>query len=50
MQLLPLSGLSKPAQWVLVVSAALALSLLTFAGSFAGAPNSQYLPSVVAAR
>ena len=50
MPILPLSGMSRRSQWLIMAVLALALSLLTFAGSFADAPHSQYLPDVATPR
>ncbi|MGV8955138.1 MAG: hypothetical protein ACOH2M_28840 [Cypionkella sp.] len=50
MSFLTAAGMSRMHQLLLTALVAAALSLLTFAGSFAEAPNSQYLPDVVAPR
>ena len=50
MPILPLTGLGKKSQLLLTVLFALALSLLTFAASFAQVPMSEFMPSVTGAR
>tara|TARA_R110002020_G_scaffold11340_29_gene42813 strand:+ start:1361 stop:1513 length:153 start_codon:yes stop_codon:yes gene_type:complete len=49
MTFLPLAKPTRMPQWLAVVLFALALSLLTFAASFAEAPYSEFRPSVTAA-
>jgi len=44
MPILPVTGLNKMSQTLLTVLFALALSLLTFAASFADAPRSEFMP------
>ncbi len=46
MPILPVTGLNRMSQIGLTVMFALALSLLTFAASFADAPRSEFMPEL----